>query len=179
MELSEWFCVNCKGAMLLLFCENSGERVKLVCVFIYLRLFLSLITTAVTGIFFSSGKERKLTTWQFLASLTKYKKSFSCHISRSFHSVICIVDDNSMCHIQLHHTNKNTYNSNCTLKIFNGKLFLSNQAVTKKLLAFTTSQRYNYNICRDLELNLQCGSLYVTYLLGIIDSCCSKTFNYI
>lgn len=104
MEFLGWFSVNCKGAML--FCENSGERIKLLCLFIYLRLFLSLTTTAVTWIFFSSGKKkkRKLSTCQFLASLTKYKESFSCHFSRSFHSVICTLDDNSMCHIQLHHT---------------------------------------------------------------------------
>lgn len=112
--------------MLLFFCENSGEGVELVCVFVYLRLFLSPTTTAVMRILFSSEKERKLTTWQFLARITMYKKSFSCHISRSFHSVICIVDDNTMCHIQLHHTNKNTYNSKFMLKNFSGKLFLSN-----------------------------------------------------
>jgi len=41
MELSEWFCVNCKGAMQLLFCEHLGERAELVRVFIYLGLFLS------------------------------------------------------------------------------------------------------------------------------------------
>lgn len=155
MELQDWFCVNCKGAMLLFFCENSGEGVELVCVFVYLRLFLSPTTTAVMRILFSSEKERKLTTWQFLARITMYKKSFSCHISRSFHSVICIVDDNTMCHIQLHHTNKNTYNSKFMLKNFSGKLFLSNQAVTEKLLTSETSQRYNYNICRDLELHFR------------------------
>lgn len=151
MEFLGWFCVKCKGAML--FCDNSGERTKLLCLFIYLRLFLSLTTTAVTWIFFSSGKKkRKLSTRQFLASLTKYKESFSCHFSRSFHSVICTVDDNSMCRIQLHHTNKNTYNSNCMLETFNGKPFLSNQCVTKRLPAFAAPQKDNYNTSRYPEL---------------------------
>lgn len=125
MEFLGWFCVNCKGAML--FCENSGERIKLL--FIYLPSAISVIYNNCSDmdfLFIRKRKRRKLSTCQFLASLTKYKESFSCHFSRSFHSVICTLDDNSMCHIQLHHTNKNTYNSNCMLETFNGKPFLSN-----------------------------------------------------